>query len=338
MTKSPHRPHIAVLGGGTGTFTILSGLKKFPVELTAIVSMSDDGGSTGILRDELGVLPPGDVRQCLVALSEGDSMLRALFNYRFTEGSLTGHNFGNLFLSVLEKISGDPLSAVREAQRILDVHGNVIPVTAQASNLYAELSDGTVIAGEHAIDESPNERAPIQRCFLDPTVKANPDALAALKSADLIVLGPGDLYTSIVPVLLVDGIAEALAKSSAKIIYIVNLATKQGQTDGYTAHDYCRIMSEYINPATLHAVLVNNTPLSKALIKRYAAMGERIVPDDLSGKKGFKVRREDLVAQHAAHITPGDRMRRSFLRHDPEKLARAVLRFLQPEYKILSSR
>jgi uncharacterized cofD-like protein len=328
--KHTELPRIVVLGGGTGTFTILSGLKRFPVALTAIVSMSDNGGSTGTLRDELGVLPPGDIRQCLVALSEGDSVLRQLFNYRFTEGSLSGHNFGNLFLSVLEKISGDSLSAVREAQRILDVRGNVVPVSAQASNLFAELRDGSIIAGEHTIDESEGGRAPIERCFLDPHVPANPEALVALQTADLIVLGPGDLYTSLVPVLLVDGIAQALATSSAPIVYVMNLVTKRGQTDGYTASEHSRAISRYIHPTRLNAVLVNNAPLPDAIAKRYEEMGEFAVQDDLLSQTAFRVYREDLITgDTATPQTSGDRLRRSLLRHDPEKLAAAVLRLLR---------
>lgn len=326
--KQTQRPRIVVLGGGTGTFTILSGLKKFLVDLIAIVGMADNGGSTGILRDELGVLPAGDVRQCLVALSEGDSALRALFNYRFTEGSFEGHNFGNLFLSVLEKISGDSLSAVREAQRILDVRGSVIPVTARACNLYAELTDGSIVVGEHAIDDCQKDRAPIRRCFLNPSAKANQEALAALRAADVIILGPGDLYTSIIPVLLVEGIAEALAESSARIIYIANLMTKRGQTDGYTTTAFCRVMSDYIRPATLHAVLVNDAPLPEDIIARYGTMGEFVVVDDLSSEEGFQIYRTDLVTQQATQITPGDRLRRSLLRHDSEKLAEAVLKLI----------
>ncbi len=324
-----HPPRIVVLGGGTGTFTILSGLKKVPSELTAIVSMSDNGGSTGVLRDELGVLPPGDIRQCLVALSEGDSVLRQLFTYRFSEGSLAGHNFGNLFLSVLEKISGDPLSAVREAQRILDVRGNVIPVSAQASNLHARLQDGTVLEGEHVIDEASVTRSPIDRCFLSPTVSANPAALEAIRRADLIVLGPGDLYTSIIPVLLVDGVTEALAASKAKLVYVLNLVTKHGQTDGYTAKTFCRVINEYVQPAHLDAVLVNQSPLPADIQARYAAQAEFAILDDLPDESDTpSVVRRDLIARGTIKVAAGDRLRRSLLRHDPDKLAHAILDLL----------
>ncbi len=321
-------PRIVVLGGGTGTFTTLSGLKHYSVDLTAIVSMSDNGGSTGILRDELGVLPPGDIRQCLVALAEGDATLRALFNYRFAEGSLSGHNFGNLLLSVLERICGDPLSAVREAHRILKVRGNVIPVSAQASDLHAELEDGTIVSGEDAIDTTEETRAPIKHCFLKPRVTANPDALHALRTADLVVIGPGDLYTSLVPVLLVDGITEALAESAAPILYVMNLVTKRGQTDGYTASRFCQVMNDHLQPARLERVFVNNGVLPEGIKERYEAMGEFAVQDDLRPDAPFRIHRQSFILDQEVHSVPGDRVKRSLLRHDSEKLARAILQLI----------
>lgn len=317
------KKRIVVMGGGTGTFTVLSGLKHHPVDLTAIVSIADNGGSTGILRDQLGVLPPGDIRQCLVALSSGDDVLRHLFNYRFQEGALSGHNFGNLFLSALEKITGDPLSAVREAHRILNVKGRVIPVSAQASNLFAELSDGTVVEGEHAIDEPASERASIRRCFLSPSVSANPEALDAIRQADAIVMGPGDLYTSLAPVLLTEGVTRALAESSAKKIYVMNLVTKYGQTDGFTADRFCREVSSLIAPATLSRVILNSAHPSPELIERYAQAKEHEVKDDLDG--AYEVLRTPLLSEEVTETVKGDSLRRSLLRHDSDKLAGAIL-------------
>lgn len=318
------RKKIVVLGGGTGTFTVLSGLKHYPVDLSAIVSIADNGGSTGILRDELGVLPPGDTRQCLVALSAGDDVLRSLFNYRFSEGSLSGHNFGNLFLSALEKVTGDSLSAVREAHRILNVKGRVIPVAAKATHLFAELEDGEVIEGEHAIDEVEGERAPIARCFLSPSVPANSEAIEVIEEADALVLGPGDLYSSLMPILLVDGIKEAMARSKAKRIYVLNLVTKHGETDGYTAKRYADVISQAITPASLQMILVNTEQPPNTILERYEKADERLVVDDLH-ETDYKALRTALLSNDIQEPKPGDAVRRSLLRHDPVKLAEAIL-------------
>lgn len=315
---------IVVMGGGTGTFTVLTGLKHYPVDLSAIVSIADNGGSTGILRDELGVLPPGDTRQCLVALSAGDDVLRSLFNYRFTEGSLSGHNFGNLFLSALEKVSGDPLSAVREAHRILNVKGRVIPVAAKATHLFAELEDGKVIEGEHAIDEMEGERAPIARCFLSPAVDANQEAIMAIEQADAVVIGPGDLYTSLMPILLVNGIPEALAHTRARRIYVLNLVTKHGETDGYSASMYTDVIAKAIAPAPVDAVLVNTERPPESILERYDKAHEHPVADDLS-QKSIQVLRSPLISKDIQEPKPGDHLHRSLLRHDPIKLAEAIL-------------
>ncbi len=318
------RKKIVVMGGGTGTFTVLSGLKHYPVDLSAIVSIADNGGSTGILRDELGVLPPGDIRQCLVALSAGDDLLRSLFNYRFSEGSLSGHNFGNFFLSALEKVTGDSLSAVREAHRILNVKGRVIPVAAKSAHLFAELEDGEVVEGEHAIDELQGERAPIVRCFLSPGVAANPEAIEAIESADAIVLGPGDLYTSIMPILLVEGIREALARSKGKRVYVLNLVTKHGETDGYTAKMYADVVAKAIGPASLNTVLVNTERPSQQILARYQKAEEHLVADDLEGTS-YQAIRKPLLSDDVQEMTVGDRVQRSLLRHDSIKLAEALL-------------
>lgn len=318
------KKRVVVLGGGTGTFTVLSGLKHHDIDVTAVVSVADNGGSTGILRDELGVLPPGDIRQCLVALSADGDVLRSLFTYRFHEGSLAGHNFGNLFLSALEKVSGDPLSAIREAQRILQIKGRVIPVSGRASNLFAELEDGSLVEGEHAIDETEEGRSPIQRCFLSPSVPANPEALKAIEEADLLVLGPGDLYTSLIPVLLVDGVAKTIASSHGKRVFITNLVTKQGQTDGFSAKTFCDVVLRHIFPGTIDIVLLNSSTPSASVVERYEKQGEHLVVDDLR-ETPFEVRRAPLLAQQIVEPKPGDVLRRSFLRHDSQKLATAIV-------------
>lgn len=321
MNQSQKR--ITVLGGGTGTFTVLTGLKKHNIDLSAIVSMSDGGGSTGILRDEMGVLPPGDLRQCLVALSDADQELRDLFLYRFSNESLAGHNFGNLFLSALEKTIGDPIKAVEAAHRILRVKGHIIPVSSIASNLHATLEDGTVVSGEHHIDERAPLRSPIKQCKLDPSVQANPDAIAAIKNADAIVISPGDLFTSVIPVLLVDGIAQALSQTQATIIYVVNLVTKPGQTDGFDAERHVSTISTYLQ-RTPDVVIMNSAKPSLTLKERYEAQDERLVEGALDATR-YRAISAPLIADAIQEQSSSDRLTRSLLRHDPDRLALAIL-------------
>ena len=318
------RKRLVVLGGGTGTFTILSGLKKHPIDISAVVNISDDGGSTGVLRDELGVLPPGDIRQCLVALSNADDALRELFLYRFPNESLRGHNFGNLFISALEKIVGDPIKAINVAHQILRVRGRVIPVSRTPATLEAVLSDGSVLRGERVIDARDSLRPPIRRCWLQPNVQVNPAALDAINNADTIVIGPGDVYTSIVPVILVSGIASAIAESKATVIHVVNLASKPGQTDGFTASEHVQALQNYLSPATLDVVIMNNAKPSPALAERYKEQGECPVEDDLRNVP-YRVWRGALISDTIRSQLPEDKIQRSLLRHDPDKLAQAIM-------------
>ena len=241
MSKK-RRKNIVVIGGGTGTFTVLSGLKKYPVNLTAIVSMADDGGSTGKLRDELGVLPPGDVRQCLVALSTSDRLMRELINYRFEGGNLKGHSFGNLLLSALEKTTGSFDSAVEKAGEILRIEGTVLPATLDKVTLVARIGNRTVRGEQTIRDTKLNGSAP--RFSLVPGGRANPKALAAIRSADAIIVGPGSFYTSIIPDLLVRGVSEAIRKSRAKKIFICNLMTHAEHTRGFAVADYAEALKE----------------------------------------------------------------------------------------------
>jgi len=322
------RKRIVVLSGGTGGVTVLSGLKRHAVDLSAIVTMSDNGGSTGVLRNEYGVLPAGDIRQCLVALSAGDELMRRLLIYRFNDGPFAGHNFGNVLLAALEKVCGNPLMAVSQAHRILNVRGQVIPVSSVASNLYAELADSTVVEGEHAIDQPTGKRAPIRRCFLDPPVEANPEAINAIRAADMIIMGPGDLYSSLIPVLLVDGMAEAMAESQAFKLYIVNLVTKRGETDGYTARRFCEVVDSYLSPARIDGAVINTGEPSSELMRRYTEAGERMVADDLTDAPK-DVWRAPLISDRIAKSVPGDAVQRSLLRHDPLKLAETIMSVLK---------
>ncbi|EKE21203.1 MAG: hypothetical protein ACD_7C00311G0003 [uncultured bacterium] len=233
--------NVVTIGGGTGSFTLLSGLKKYPINISAIVSMADDGGSTGRLRDELGVLPPGDIRQCLVALSNSSDTLRELMNYRFENGGLKGHNFGNILLSALEKIQGSFSLGVKEATHILGVQGQVIPVSEDEMNLYIKLKNDKILVGEKQLDHNNDVRKyGIKKVYLKPSAQADREALSAIKKADIIIIGPGDHHGSIIPNLLVSGISEAIRKSKAKVIYNCNLTNKKGQTENFDVDKYAQ--------------------------------------------------------------------------------------------------
>lgn len=324
---------VVTIGGGTGSFTLLSGLKKYPIELSAIVSMADDGGSTGILRDELGVLPPGDVRQCLVALSDTPDMLRELMNYRFAEGGLEGHSFGNIFLSALEKITGDFGKGVEEASRILNFRGVVIPVTLSDVRLFMTLENGDVLSGENEINVSKKfEKVGVKKVFLKPVPKANPLAVKKILEADLVVIGPGNHYCSIIPNLLVPGIAEALRKTKAKIVYNCNLISKRGQTDQFSLEDYIREVNSYIGAKRIDFVTYNSKKPGARLLERYRSEGT-LVPFQKNTKRNYRVIQADLLSSEKVIRKAEDKIAytRAFIRHDPEKLARVLVMLLELE-------
>lgn len=314
---------IVTIGGGTGQFTLLTGLKKFPVKLTAVVSMADDGGSTGVLRDELGVLPPGDVRQCLVALSEAESIVRELFNYRFETGGLKGHNFGNIFLSALEKISGDFGEAVRVSGQVLATRGVVVPVTTQSTRLVSGRG-AQAILGEHAIGESALPKNP--DLHLEPTAYANPKAVEAIEAADCIVLGPGGLYDSLVPNLLVKGVPEAIARSRAKVVYNCNLMNKAGHTDGFGVADYLAVIENYLGKGRVDFVTYNTRMPDPDLLERYALEGEHPVSAvKLPDQCPARCLGADLMSSKAPVPRGGDPLKRTLVRHDPDVLASLIV-------------
>lgn len=329
-----------VIGGGTGTFVALTGLKSYPVSLSAIVTMMDSGGSTGRLRDQLGVLPPGDLRQALVALSRAEKIWRDLFIYRFENGDLRGHNFGNIFLSALEKITGSIERAIKLAAFILDAEGEVIPVTFSQAQLCVRLADGKVIEGETHIDEPEKieERERIVKAYLKPKVRANPRALGAIKKADLIVVGPGDLYTSIIPNLLVRRVKEAVEKAKAKKVFVMNLMTKYGQTTNYKTSDHLADLEKYLGKEILDVVVVNKEKPSEKALRWYWESKEEMVGDDLDKKnkiykinktnKKLKVIRRDLISEAMIKKSPSDSLRRSLIRHNSEKLAKILTSLL----------
>ena len=321
------RQKIVTIGGGSGSFMVLSGLKKYPVDLSAIVTMSDDGGSTGILRDELGVLPPGDVRQCLVALSHSDKTLRDLFNYRFGSGALSGHSFGNIFLSTLEKITGGFDTAVIEASRILRIRGYVLPVTLKSTRLVAVLKNGEKLIGEKNIYCYKGNFSDIKKLYLKPQVSLNPRIFQALKEADKIVINPGDLYSSLVPNFLVKGFLEAISKSKAKVICVSNLMTKAGQSNNFTLNEYVSVIEKYLGKNIIDYVIYNTELPESKLLKKYSKYGENLVgPGDFKKMPKIKFLGHKLLSHKIIKADKNDQLssQRSLIRHDANKLAKII--------------
>lgn len=314
---------ITVIGGGTGTFVVLSGLKNYPLDLSVVVTMMDSGGSTGRLRDQLGILPPGDLRQCLVALSDAPVLWRKLFLYRFERGDLNGHNFGNIFLAALEKVSNSYDEAIETVSYVLKTKGKVIPVTYDKLHLVAKYENGNKVIGEGLIDENHSEKSRIINAYLEPKGKANPKAVKSIVESDFIVIGPGDLYTSIIPVLLVDGVKEAIKKSKAKIVYIMNLMTKSGQTTGYKASDHLKDLNHYLG-CQQDYVLINNGSISSGILESYRRYNEVKVENDLN-KNGYTILETDLVDNKKIEKNNSDILYRSILRHDSEKVAETLV-------------
>lgn len=317
-----------VIGGGTGTFTVLRGLKPYVSNLSAIVNMVDDGGSTGILRDELGVLPPGDIRQCLVALSEDQSLMRELMNYRYDGGALEGHAFGNLFLTALEKITGSFDAAVKAAERILAIDGRVIPVTTEDVRLGIRFADGRVVMGERMITTTLFDQGNHPELFLEPIAHINPEAAAAISQADLIIFGPGNVYSSLLPTLLVKGMSDALIRAPGKKIYICNLVNKRGQTDGYCVHDFVHRIETAIGQPIFHYVVYNNTPPSTDLQARYSERGDAWVDFDLGEfvRVPYTAVGAPLISADRSSPPAHDvLLERNLIRHDSDILARTIM-------------
>ncbi len=313
---------IVVIGGGTGVFTVLSGLKNYPYQLTAILTMADDGGSSGVLREEFGILPPGDIRRALVALSNSSSVLAKLFTYRFQNGEgLKGHSFGNLFLTALERITGDFSKAIQEAGKILGIKGEILPVTLDKTRLFAKLENGYLVVGEKNIDvpkHDPNLK--IEEIFLNPPAKANKLAVKAIKEADFIVIGPGDLYSSILPNFLVQGIKEAVIKSKAKKIYVCNIMTKYGETNNFKASDFVKVMERYLGKGVLDYIIVNLRKPKKEYLKRYQKEKAQFVLFDeknFTNFKNYKIIKAYLLRKGR------------LLRHDPLKLAKVISKIIE---------
>ena len=312
-------PKIVAIGGGTGLSTMLRGLKRHTNNLTAIVTVADDGGGSGVLRQELGMLPPGDVRNCLEALANVEPLMGELLHYRFTEGSLKGQSFGNLFLAALNGISGGSFDqAVSRMSQVLAITGRVIPVTTADVQLEAEFENGTRVLGESKIFYcKKREDCRIRRVRLLPEHPAPlAPALAAIREADMILLGPGSLYTSIIPNLLVDGIAQAIAEASALKIYVGNVMTQEGETEGYTNADHIRAIFQHSLPGLFRLCLVNSSQIPDDVAACYAKEGAEPLRYDKAACAQLGV---ELISRPVSTVQDGR------VRHDPELLAAALL-------------
>jgi uncharacterized cofD-like protein len=309
------RPHIAALGGGTGLASLLRGLKRAPVDLTAIVTVADDGGSSGRLRRELGVLPPGDIRNCLVALADDESLMGPLFQHRFVDGDLAGHAFGNIFLAALSAVTGSFDLAIQESSRVLNIRGRVLPSTLAQIRLWAERADGEAVCGETSITGG---RGACRRVWLEPEPRAHPPALEAIAEADLVLLGPGSLFTSVLPHLAVPELAEAVAGAPGRRAYVCNVMTQPGETDGFDAADHVERVLEAA-PGGVDLVVVHDGPLDPDVAATYAAKGQEpvAIDDERLQALGVGVVRGDIAEAH------------SVVRHAPEALAEILLRMVE---------
>jgi uncharacterized cofD-like protein len=307
-------PKIVVIGGGTGLSTILHGLKEHTSNITAIVTVADDGGSSGRLREQFDMLPPGDIRNCLVALADAEPLMRELFQFRFgDESELKGHSFGNLFITAMCKVTGDFEKAIKESSKVLAIRGSVIPSTFEKVKLVAEYQNGQKTIGETKIAK---QNSPIKRVYLEPLhCKASRESFEAIADADIIVLGPGSLYTSVIPNLLVDGIAEKIAESKAQKVYICNVMTQTGETDSYTAFDHMNALITHTRPDIINYCIVNTGKVLKELLKKYEEEGAYPVLADL-----------DKIIENGYNVIEGDVINtQNYVRHDAKKLSKIII-------------
>lgn len=308
-------PAITVVGGGHGLSVLLRGIKQATSNVTAVVTVADDGGSSGRLRQDLGMIPPGDLRNCLVALADTEPLMEKLFQHRF-EGSseLSGHSFGNLFIAAMTQVTGDVETALKESSKVLAVKGQVLPASKEFVRLDAIMEDGTVVCGESQIPEAHKR---IHRVKLDPEhAEAVQSSLDAIRNAEAIVLGPGSLYTSVIPNLLVEGIGDAICRSKAVKIYICNVMTQPGETDGYTASMHVKAIMDHAGRNAVDYVIVNSTPVPEDLKQKYAETGAYpvVVDDDALNQLGVGIIKADLITSKDA------------IHHDPKKLCDSVMR------------
>jgi len=336
---------IVCLGGGTGVSVVLSGFKKYPLDLTAIVTMFDSGGSSGKLRKELGILPLGDVRQCLVALSN-ETNLTNLFHYRFGKGTLRGHNFGNLLIAAAAETTGGLNKAIDKISKILNIKGKVVPVTLDRSDIIAILKNGKRIKEEEEIINCPYlSKVGVKKLFLEPEIKANPKAISAIQNADLIIIAPGKFYTSIIPPFLVKGISAAIRKSQAKKVFVCNLMTQVGNTDGFSVIDFLTILEKYLGKDVIDYVIFNTGKLSANQIKEVREVFPKadFIKYDKSLFKDYnpppassRLRQApkfigvDVIDRQIRKLNPADILvkranKRTMILHEPNKLAKVII-------------
>lgn len=317
------QPRIVIIGGGTGLPVLLRGLKQYPVDITAIVTVADDGGSSGRLRDDLDIPPPGDIRNVLAALSDVEPLVEEMFQHRFTTSNeLSGHSLGNLILAAMTSITGNFVHAIQEMSKVLNVHGKVLPAANQSVVLHAEMEDGTVVSGESKIPYSGKK---IKKVFLTPgVIRPLPETIQAIRQADLIIIGPGSLYTSVLPNLLVPRLGEEVCRSQAKKVYICNLMTQAGETHGYTASDHVRALYDHMSCAFIDTILVNDKEIPKDIQLRYNEELADPVDYDLPRifELGLEVVHADIAIQE-----------NGALRHDPKKVAKILYNLLITETK-----
>jgi len=312
-------PKVVVVGGGTGLSVLLTGLKQFTSNISAIVTVADDGGSSGRIREEFDILPPGDIRNCLVALADAPALMRDLFQFRFdTNSELSGHSFGNLFITVMTRLTGDFEKAIKETSKVLALRGQVIPSTLNKVVLAAKHKDGTTTVGENNI---PKTHRSIERVYLSPDKpQATPDAIRAIKEAQVIVLGPGSLYTSIIPNLLIKEITEAMVSSDAVKVHVCNAMTQPGETDGYSASEHIKSLVTHSHPKVIDYCVVNTAEVPKDILRRYAGQGSYLVANDRKKIEdmGYRVIEDDFVI-----------IEDSLIRHDHLKLAKIILGLIE---------
>jgi uncharacterized cofD-like protein len=312
-------PKIAAIGGGTGLSTILTGLKEYSSNISAIVTVADDGGSSGRLRQQFDILPPGDIRNCLVALADASTMMRDLFQFRFDTGSeLSGHSFGNLFITVMTRLTGDFEKAIIETSKVLALRGQVIPSTLNNVVLVAQHKDGSITEGEHKITEA---HKTINKVYLKPLKpQPAPEAIRAIEKAELIVMGPGSLYTSIIPNILIKEITDAIVVSRAVKVYVCNIMTQPGETDGYSASAHLKNLIEHSHPRMIDYVIVNTGKIPAHILKRYEEENAYPVVNDRKNieNMGYRVIEDDVVF-----------FSEKMVRHDPLKVAKIIVGFLE---------
>lgn len=323
-------PKIVVIGGGTGLSTMLRGLKYYTSNITAIVTVGDDGGGSGALREDLGMLPPGDIRNCILALADTEPLMEDLLQYRFTEGRLKGQSFGNLFLAAMDGVSDNFVGAVQKMSSVLAVTGKVLPVTLDDMKLMAQLDNGNVVEGESDIpEEAFKQKSKINRLMIVPEdAKPLEEALQAIKDADAIVMGPGSLYTSVIPNLLVKGIVSEIKKSSAYKIYISNVMTQPGETDGFKVYDHIKVLKKYGGKDIVDCVIANNGSISDDMKKKYKDKNSDIVTIDRDKLKDFGI---EIVEKNLIKVSKGT------IKHDSDYLAQVLVETIM-EKKLLYDR